>query len=198
MSEEHAPTRSASATTSAPNGCLGFIGVLLVRYCPVSCVDRHTRLGCLDHTGLASGEPGATAWPACMQLLHTVIGNGRRVAFGSSKSTGYADFRPGACADIPYFGVRNSVSTRFMEESPRREGWLAERGSARKTSLGSRQGAPHVRGSWRLRAPRAGWQPCRSTSRQGAAMTRSLRTAISDSAGCTTWASLVSSVTRRS
>jgi len=27
---------------------------------------------------------------------------------------------PAACADIPYFGVRNSVSTRFMEESPRR------------------------------------------------------------------------------
>jgi hypothetical protein len=28
-----------------------------------------------------------------MQLLHTMIGNGRRAAFGSSKSTGYADSR---------------------------------------------------------------------------------------------------------
>jgi hypothetical protein len=28
--------------------------------------------------------------PCLMQILDTVIGNGRRAAFGSSKSTGYA------------------------------------------------------------------------------------------------------------
>jgi len=52
------------------------------------------------------------------------------------------DFGGGKCTtavyeDLPHFCVRNSGSAGIMEESVRREGWLADQGSGHRTSLGS-------------------------------------------------------------